>query len=134
MMQPRLSPEGVCRAETVDSAENRVPFPQTKHPCCHQAPDTSAPMDIDRTAQGGKLAVATIAMRMANLETLPETSDATDSLNQLTKPTQKPVAKAVAASIDAREIGKKAKEPKEVFLDRSTVKNPRPVRPTGSQS
>jgi len=54
--------------------------------------------------------------KRTHLETLPETSEATDFswLNQLNS-TSKTCGEAVVAVMDAREIGKKAEEPKEGF-------------------
>src|SRR5882724_8056503 len=86
-MQPRLPPEGVCRAETVDSAESSTISPD-EHPRCH--PNTghlNANGHRPEQAQVGDSQLLQLKRERPHLETLPETSEATDSVDRI-NPTQ----------------------------------------------
>ena len=96
---------------------NRVPFPQMNTPAITQTPDTSAPMDIDQNKgrsetrscynfnEKGHISRHCPKPRKQQIRSTKSTELNLKSL----------VAEAVAAAMDAREIGKKAEEPKEGF-------------------
>src|SRR5882724_7790577 len=96
---------------------NRVPFPQTNTPAATQTPDTSMPMDIDKNKhrsetcscyncnENGHISRHCPKPRKQQIQSTESTKLDLKSL----------VAKAVVAAVDAREIGKKAEEPKEGF-------------------
>src|SRR5882724_8033426 len=96
---------------------NRVPFPQTNTPTIAQTLDTSVPMDIDQNKcrsethscyncnEKGHISRHCLKPRKQQIRSTESTELNLKSL----------VAEAVAAGMDAREIRKKAKEPKEGF-------------------
>src|SRR5882724_5228039 len=95
---------------------NRVPFPQTNTPAS-QTLDTSAPMDIDQNKhrsethscyncnEKGHISRHCPKPRKQQIRSTESTELDLKSL----------LAEAVVAAMDAREIGKKAEEPKEGF-------------------
>jgi len=96
---------------------NRVLFPQTNAPAVAQAPDTSVPMDIDQNKCRSETHSCYNCNKKGHIsrhcpkpwkQQIRSTESTELNLKSL-------VAKAVAAAIDAREIGKKAEEPKEGF-------------------
>src|SRR5882724_1560547 len=96
---------------------NRVPFPQTNTPAVAQTLDTSVPMDIDQN----KCRLETRSCYNCNKKghILRHCSKPQKQQIRSTEATElnlkSLVAEAVVAAMDAREIGKKAKEPKEGF-------------------
>ena len=96
---------------------NQVPFPQMNTPAVPQALDTSAPMDIDQNKRRSETRSCYNCNEKGHIsrhcpkprkQQIRSTESTELDLKSL-------VAKAVVAAIDAREIGKKAKEPKEGF-------------------
>src|SRR5882724_3860966 len=96
---------------------NRVPFPQMNTPAVAQTLDTSVPMDIDQNKhrlethsryncnKKGHISRHCLKPRKQQIQSTELTELNLKSL----------VAEAVAAAIDAREIRKKAEEPKDGF-------------------
>ena len=96
---------------------NQVPFPQTNTPPATQTLDTSVPMDIDQNKHRSETRSCYNCNEKGHIsrhcpkprkQQIRSTESTELDLKSL-------VAKAVAAAMDAREIGKKAKEPKEGF-------------------
>ena len=94
---------------------NQVPFPKTNTPTIAQAPDTSAPMDIDQNKHRSETRSCYNCNEQGHIsrhcqkpqkQQIQSTESTELDLKSL-------VAEAVAAAIDARETGKKAEEPKE---------------------
>ena len=115
-MQPRPSPEGVRQAETVDSAELST-ISQMNTPAIAQAPDTSAPMDIDQNKHKPETHSCYNCNEKGHISRhCPKPWKQQIRSTKLTKLDLKSlVAEAVVAAMDAREIEEKAKEPKEGF-------------------
>src|SRR5882724_3109324 len=82
-MQSRPSPEGVCRAETVNSAKPNTISPD-EHPC--RRPNTGhISTNGHRPEQGqvGNSQLLQLQQEGPHLETLPKTLEATDSVDRI---------------------------------------------------
>src|SRR5882724_738523 len=90
-MQPRPSPEGVCQAETVNSAELSTVSPD-EHP--RHRPNTghlSTNGHRPEKRQVKNSQLLQLQREGPHLETLPETSEATDSVDRIDRdPPQEP--------------------------------------------
>src|SRR5882724_7003372 len=96
---------------------NRVPFPQMNTPAITQALDTSVPMDIDQNKRRSETRSCYNCNEKGHISRhCPKPRKQQIWSTELTELNLKSlVAEAVAAAIDAREIRKKAEEPKEGF-------------------
>src|SRR5882724_4559910 len=90
-MQPRLSPERVRRAETVNLAEPSTISPDEHPRHCPNTRHLSANGHRPEQAQVRDLQLLQLQRERPHLETLPETSEAADSVDRInqTQP-QKP--------------------------------------------
>src|SRR5882724_1414725 len=84
-MQPRPSPEGVCQAETVNSAKPSTVSPDEHPRHCPNTGHLSANGHRSEQAQVGDSQLLQLQQERPHLETLPETSEATDSVSQINR-------------------------------------------------